>query len=141
MERLFAITKEDFTIQTFRSGGKGGQNQNKVNSGVRIIHNASGAVGEARDSRDQLQNKRNAFKRCVNSDKFQTRLKVEITKYIKEPEKEENKERIRTYNFKDHRVTDHRLKESFNLENILNGELDELINKLVENARIPVDKP
>jgi protein subunit release factor B len=79
-ELLFSITKKDFEMQTFRSGGAGGQNQNKVNSGVRFIHRASGAVGEARDSRDQLQNKKNAFSRCVNSPKFQSWLKIEIAK-------------------------------------------------------------
>ena len=45
-ELLFSVTRDDFTIQTFRAGGKGGQKQNKTDSGVRCIHNASGAVGE-----------------------------------------------------------------------------------------------
>jgi hypothetical protein len=67
---LFSITKDDFDIQFFRAGGKGGQNQNKVNSACRIIHRESGAVGECREHRDQLQNKKTAFERCVNSDKF-----------------------------------------------------------------------
>jgi protein subunit release factor B len=78
---LFAITKKDFEMQTFRSGGAGGQNQNKVSSGVRFIHRASGAIGEARDSRDQPQNKKNAFLRCVDSPKFQSWLKMEIAKH------------------------------------------------------------
>lgn len=67
---LFSLTRKDFEIQTFRSGGKGGQNQNKVNSGVRIIHKASGATGEARDSRDQLSNKKAAFQRLLASTKY-----------------------------------------------------------------------
>ena len=69
-ELLFSVTRDDFTIQTFRAGGKGGQKQNKTDSGVRCIHNASGAVGEGRDERSQLQNKKNAFKRCIASPKF-----------------------------------------------------------------------
>lgn len=69
-ELLHSITKKDFEIQTFRAGGPGGQNQNKRNTGVRIIHKASGAVGEARDQRSQLQNKRNALKRLVEDPKF-----------------------------------------------------------------------
>jgi hypothetical protein len=69
-ELLHSITKKDLEIQTFRAGGPGGQNQNKRNTGVRIIHKASGAVGEARDQRTQLQNKRNALKRMTEHPKF-----------------------------------------------------------------------
>jgi protein subunit release factor B len=79
---LFSITKKDFEFQYFRSGGSGGQNQNKVNSGVRIIHKDSGAVGEARDSRDQHQNKKAAFLRLVNSDKFKAWHKIETMKRL-----------------------------------------------------------
>lgn len=77
---LFSVTKRDFEIQTFRSGGAGGQNQNKVSSGVRIIHKDSGAVAEARDSRNQLQNKKAAFNRLVASKKFQVWMKVETAR-------------------------------------------------------------
>ena len=69
-ELLFSITKKDFTIQTFRSGGKGGQHQNKTDSGVRIIHNASGARGECRNHRHQHMNKKEALKRLVETSKF-----------------------------------------------------------------------
>jgi protein subunit release factor B len=64
---LFSVTKKDLDVQTFRSGGKGGQNQNKVESGVRIIHRASGAVGESREYRDQPQNKKAAFQRMIKT--------------------------------------------------------------------------
>jgi hypothetical protein len=67
---LFTIHKKDFKIQTFRSGGKGGQHQNKTNSGVRIIHLASGAVGESRSDRSQHRNKRLALGGLIKSDKF-----------------------------------------------------------------------
>lgn len=75
---LFSVTKKDFRIDTFRAGGKGGQNQNKTESGVRITHIESGAVGEARDSRDQHSNRIAAFKRCTESKKFKNwhRLKT-----------------------------------------------------------------
>lgn len=73
---LFSLTKDDFEIQTFRAGGKGGQNQNKVESGVRIIHRASGAVAESRSQRDQLQNKRIAFRRLTESPMFKAWLKI-----------------------------------------------------------------
>ncbi len=81
-ELLFSITKKDFTVQTFRSGGPGGQHQNKVNSGVRIVHKASGARGEARDSRSQPQNKKAAFERLIASPRFQAWMKIELAKRL-----------------------------------------------------------
>ena len=69
-EHIFSITKKDLEIQTFRSGGKGGQHQNKTDSGVRIIHKASGAVGESRNDRSQYRNKRMALKRLTQHPKF-----------------------------------------------------------------------
>jgi protein subunit release factor B len=79
-EYVFSITKDDFIVQTFRSGGKGGQNQNKVESGVRIIHPASGAVCESRNHRDQPQNKKEAFGRLVQSPKFKAWHRIETAK-------------------------------------------------------------
>ncbi len=79
---LFSITSKDFTIQRFRSGGKGGQHQNKTETGIRIIHDASGAKGESRDTRSQHQNKTIAFKRLVSSDKFKVWLRLHIAKMI-----------------------------------------------------------
>lgn len=67
---LFSVTLADCVVQTFRSGGKGGQNQNTRDTGVRIIHRASGARGEARDERSQLQNKKLAFRRMAESALF-----------------------------------------------------------------------
>lgn len=69
-ELIYSLTKKDFIIETFRSGGPGGQNQNKRETGVRIRHPESGAVGESRTHRTQAQNKREAFKRLVNSKEF-----------------------------------------------------------------------
>jgi protein subunit release factor A len=67
---LFSVTKKDLRVDTFRSGGKGGQNQNKRDTGVRITHLESGAVGESREERSQEQNKKNAFKRMADHPKF-----------------------------------------------------------------------
>ncbi len=80
MEHVFSIAKKDFDVQTFRAGGKGGQNQNKVESGVRIVHPASGAVGESHNFRDQIANKKAAFKRLVDSTKFRSWLRIETSK-------------------------------------------------------------
>ena len=81
-EHLFTLTKKDFEVQTFRSGGKGGQHQNKVESGVRIIHKASGAVSESRSDRSQYRNKSLALRRLAASPKFRvwlSRITWEIT--------------------------------------------------------------
>lgn len=69
-EPLFTISKKDFEVQTFRSGGPGGQHQNKTESGVRIIHRASRAVGESRSERSQHQNKRIALERLTRTAEF-----------------------------------------------------------------------
>jgi protein subunit release factor B len=69
-ELLFSITKKDFDVQTFRSGGKGGQHQNTSDSGVRIVHRESGAVGESREERSQYANKKTAFLRLIKTQKF-----------------------------------------------------------------------
>ncbi len=68
---LFSVTKDDCVFETFRSGGKGGQHQNKTESGVRCRHPESGAVGECRNHREQGRNKAEAFKRMANTIEFQ----------------------------------------------------------------------
>lgn len=80
-ELLFKITKKDFEIQAFRSGGPGGQHQNKTDSGVRIRHLESGAVGESRSDRSQHTNKRLALERLVKSAKFKIWLNGKIIEY------------------------------------------------------------
>lgn len=69
-ELAFTVTIHDCEVQTFRSGGKGGQNQNKRDTGVRVIHHPSGARGESREERSQLQNKKAAFRRMAESPAF-----------------------------------------------------------------------
>jgi len=79
-ETLFSLTKKDFRIETFRCPGHGGQNVNKVNSGVRITHEPSGVSVRCCDERDQLKNKKLAFKRLTESKAFQAWLKVEAAR-------------------------------------------------------------
>ena len=81
-ELLFSVTKDDFEIQTFRAGGKGGQNQNKVNSGVRLIHKASGARGEARDQRTYEANRKAAFRRLIETNTFRAWHKIETARRL-----------------------------------------------------------
>jgi len=75
---LFSVTKDDFEIQTFCTGGKGGQNQNRKEKGVRIIHAASGARGEGREYREQIQNKQAAFLRLLQTPEWKAWHKREV---------------------------------------------------------------
>jgi len=79
---LFSVTKDDCDWQTFRAGGKGGQYQNKTETGVRCIHRASGAVGEARDSRSQHANKVEAFKRMTETATFKNWHRLETARRL-----------------------------------------------------------
>ena len=79
-ELLFSVTKKDFKIQFFCSGGPGGQHQNKTSSACRITHKDSGAIGESREHKEQLQNKKAAFNRLVNSNTFKVWHKLEVSK-------------------------------------------------------------
>lgn len=69
-KKILSVTLADCEVQTFRSGGKGGQNVNKRDTGVRITHPPSGAVGKATDERSQLQNKKLAWKRMAETSEF-----------------------------------------------------------------------
>lgn len=77
-ELLFSVRIEDCVVETKRGHGKGGQNRNKRDTAVRIVHPPSGAVGEAQDERSQLQNKRLAFERMARSGKFRAWLNREV---------------------------------------------------------------
>lgn len=86
------ITITDCTTQTFRAGGKGGQNQNKRDTGVRVIHPPSGARGESREERSQLQNKRKAFVRMAESKEFQAWVRLRHAQIQGEIEEAVNKQ-------------------------------------------------
>lgn len=81
-ELLFSVTIKDCLVQTFRCGGKGGQNVNKVETGVRIIHEPSGAITESCEERSQWLNKQIAFNRLAEHPKFTSWQKIEIGKRL-----------------------------------------------------------
>lgn len=81
---IFSVTKDDCEWSTFTAGGNGGQNQNRRHTGVRCAHRASGATGEARDTRSQLLNRRAAFRRMVESEKFIKWHKIEVARRLGE---------------------------------------------------------
>jgi len=100
-KHLFSVTRKDFEIQTFRSGGPGGQHQNTTDSGVRIIHKESGAVGISRNDRSQHRNKKLALERLTKSTKWKlwiSRRVMEINEGItleKQVEKSMTPENLR----------------------------------------------
>lgn len=122
-ELIVRVTIDDCEEQTFRAGGPGGQNQNKRNTGVRLIHHPSGARGECRETRSQGQNRKIAFKRMAESAEFQAWVR-HISGHEELPPAASD-ECVRTYHFVDKRVKDHRSgKQTSNLQAVLNGDLD-----------------
>jgi len=79
---LFSVTRKDFVMQTFSSGGPSGQNQNRRSSGVRLIHKESGARGESREHKSQIANKEAAFVRLTQSEKFRTWRKIKTARML-----------------------------------------------------------
>lgn len=77
-ERLFSVTLADCDVQSFAAGGPGGQHQNTSNTGIRIIHRASGARGESREERSQLQNKKAAFRRMTQHPRFKVWINRQV---------------------------------------------------------------
>ena len=124
-ERLLR-SKDNFEVETFRAGGKGGQNQNKVNSGVRIRDKITRIAVECREERSQLQNKRTAFARLM--ERLITHYQAEEALLVQSSIGDKT---IRTY--KEGKVIDHRTGKTYRLDAILDGELEELIKDLQES--------
>jgi peptide chain release factor 2 len=79
---LFSLTKNDFVVQTFCTGGNGGQHRNAKQNGVRIIHIASGARAEHRDGRDQATNKKKAFIKMAETPVFKAWHRMEVARRL-----------------------------------------------------------
>ncbi len=131
------IKPEDLEISTFRASGHGGQNVQKVESAVRILHKPTGLTVVCQEERSQLKNKERALKI------LRARLLAQETEKKEQEITQERRgqigramraEKIRTYNFPQNRITDHRFNKSWhNLEEILEGDLDPVINDLNPN--------
>jgi len=130
------IEDKDLKIDTFCSSGAGGQSVNTTYSAVRITHLPSGLIVSCQDERSQSQNKEKAMQ--ILKSRLLAIKEEERQKEIDKDRKSQvgsgdRSEKIRTYNFPQNRVTDHRINlTSYNLGRILDGEIDEFINKLKE---------
>lgn len=83
---LFSVVKSDFDMQTFRCPGAGGGGKDTSSSGVRLIHRASGAVGEGRETRSVTQNRKAAFLRLIETPKFKNWHRIECARRMGKPE-------------------------------------------------------
>ncbi|MCL5992021.1 MAG: peptide chain release factor 1, partial [Bacteroidetes bacterium] len=138
------INENDLRIDIFRSGGKGGQNVNKVETAVRIVHIPSGIVVKCQEERSQLKNRDKAMK-VLRSRLYELELSKQQEK-ISSARKSmvksgDRSEKIRTYNFPQNRVTDHRLEgdaKNYTLKEVIEGNLEPVIEnlKLAERAEI-----
>ncbi|HJW28708.1 MAG TPA: peptide chain release factor 1 [Saprospiraceae bacterium] len=134
------IRKEDLKVDTFRSSGAGGQHVNKTESGVRFTHLPTGIVAESTDGRSQIKNREIALNRLY--DKVRLAQKEAATSAYASQRKSlvgtgDRSDKIRTYNYPQNRVTDHRINLTlYNLDRIVLGDLDPIIDalKLAENT-------
>ena len=133
----FRLDMNDLKIDTYRSSGAGGQHVNKTESAIRITHLPTGTVVECQDERSQYKNKDRAMQ-ILRSKLYEAEQEKQRSAVAAERKSQigsgDRSERIRTYNFPQNRVTDHRLSgdnKNFNISSIINGGLDPLIDALV----------
>ena len=133
------INPADIKMEVFRSSGAGGQHVNKTSSAVRLIHIPTRIIAECQTERSQVQNRENAMK--LLKSRLYEREKAKQDEELANARKSQvgsgdRSEKIRTYNYPQGRITDHRIGMSiFQFENFLNGDLDELIDSLIAADR------
>ena len=130
----FELNRDDLRIDTFRSSGAGGQHINKTSSAIRITHLPTGMVVECQDQRSQLQNKEKALQ-VLRSRLYQQKVEEQQSEVAAQRRSQVGSgmrnERIRTYNFPQGRVTDHRIGLTlYRIDDVMNGDLDEIIDAL-----------
>jgi peptide chain release factor 1 len=130
------IRPEDLRIDTMRSGGPGGQHQNKTESGVRITHLPTGVVVNCRDEKSQHKNRAKAM-RVLRSRLYEQKLAQDHAQRADQRRTQigsgDRSERIRTYNFPQNRVTDHRIGLTlYNLDQVIAGNLSEVTDALLK---------
>ncbi len=133
------IDKKDLRVDTFRSSGAGGQHVNKTDSAIRLTHLPTGLVAECQEERSQHKNRARAM--ALLQAKLQDRANQQLRRTEESARRRQvgsgdRSERIRTYNFPQARVTDHRIQLTlYKLNEVLEGELDLLIRPLIQEDR------
>ena len=133
------INPSDIKMEVYRASGAGGQHVNKTSSAVRLIHEPTGIVAECQTERSQVQNREYAM-RLLKSRLYEMEKQKQDEKLANERKSQvgtgDRSEKIRTYNFPQGRITDHRIGLSiYQMENFLNGDLDEMIDALITADR------
>ena len=133
------INPADLQVDTFRSSGAGGQHINKTESAIRITHLPTGLIVECQDERSQHKNREKAMK-VLRSRLYEAKQREQESKIASERRSQvgtgDRSERIRTYNYPQSRVSDHRIGLTlYHLEQILNGDLDQVIDPLITADR------
>jgi peptide chain release factor 1 len=131
------INPEDIDVTVCRASGKGGQGVNTTDSAVQIQHRPSGLTVRIADERSQIKNRAKAMT-VLRSRLLERKIAEENAKYAAQRKEQvgtgERSEKIRTYNFPQNRVTDHRIELTlYNLANFIEGDLDPLIEPLIVN--------
>ena len=133
------INPADVRMEVFRASGAGGQHVNKTSSAVRLIHEPTGIVAECQTERSQVQNREYAM-RLLKSRIYEIEKRKQDEELASERKSQvgagDRSEKIRTYNYPQGRITDHRIGLSiYQMENFLNGDLDEVIDSLIAYDR------
>ena len=131
----FYLDPNDLRIDTFRSSGAGGQHINKTSSAIRITHIPTGTVVECQDERSQHKNRDKAM-RVLRSRLYEAEVEKQQAAIAADRKSQvgtgDRSERIRTYNFPENRVSDHRIKLTiYKLDQFLNGDMDEILDALI----------